>query len=186
VGVRGIWAPDAAHQGASGILNEKTLGDDVSWNDHSRDIIHLANTFAEQLPPPIFGMGHSFGGHSVYVFSALQFRRIYDSNCCSRARASLYHPSLFTSLVLIDPVIEETTQTEPGPAASSIRRIDTWPSRAEAESYFRSRPFYQKWDPRCLEAQLVKAAPATHNAILATDGQLETWAPGPSQRHLSS
>jgi hypothetical protein len=28
VGIRGIWIADVAHQGASGVLNEKKLGND--------------------------------------------------------------------------------------------------------------------------------------------------------------
>lgn len=37
--VRSIWAPDAAHQGMSGVINEEYLGDDPCWNDFSRDIV---------------------------------------------------------------------------------------------------------------------------------------------------
>ncbi|KAI5800122.1 Alpha/beta hydrolase family-domain-containing protein [Geopyxis carbonaria] len=135
--IRSIWAADAAHQGMSGILNERELGDDPCWNDFSRDTIHMINTFADQMPPPIIGVGHSFGGHAI-------------------ARAALMHPSLFTSIVLIDPVIEESEVIESGYATSklSAKRIDVWRTRSDAENYFRSRKFYQRWDPRVLKAHL--------------------------------
>ncbi|CCX13110.1 Alpha/beta hydrolase family-domain-containing protein [Pyronema domesticum] len=136
VGIRGIWAPDAAHQGASGVLNEKVLGDHPCWNDLPRDVLHLVNTFAEQLPPPLIGMGHSYGGHAI-------------------VKASLMHPSLFTAAVLVDPVIEEHKVFQGSdPAKASSRRRDTWASREEAEGYFRSRAFYKQWDPRCLELHM--------------------------------
>lgn len=136
VGVRGIWAPDAAHQGASGTVNEHHLGDQPSWSDLPRDLLQLINTFAAQLPPPLVGMGHSYGGHAVL-------------------RASLLHPSLFSTLVAIDPVAEEfEIFSGNAPAVASARRIDVWPDRATAEKYFRSRKFYKSWDPRCLDAHM--------------------------------
>ena len=64
--LRAIWAVDAAHQGASGVLNEAILGDQPSWVDLSRDVLHLVNTFSRQLPQPVVGMGHSYGGHAMY------------------------------------------------------------------------------------------------------------------------
>lgn len=133
--IRGIWAPDAAHQGASGILNEPFLGDQPCWTDFARDIVHLINVFASELPPPLVGVGHSFGGHAI-------------------VRASLTNPSLFAAMVLIDPVIEEWAGHGLVPAKASSKRQDCWPSRQDAEKYFRSRTFYKQWDPRCLEAHL--------------------------------
>ncbi|KAL7276239.1 hypothetical protein RUND412_000775 [Rhizina undulata] len=135
--IRSIWAPDAAHQGESGVINEGVLGDDPSWNDLSRDIIHMVNILRDEMPAPIIGMGHSYGGHAV-------------------ARASLMHPSLFTSLVLIDPVIEEHKSFPAGLFAvrSSVKRRDIWPSREEVEKYFRSKPFYKSWDSRVLDAHI--------------------------------
>ena len=65
VGLRGIWAPDAAHQGESAILNDAVLGDQPCWNDFPRDLLQLVNIFGEQMPPPLVGMGHSYGGHAV-------------------------------------------------------------------------------------------------------------------------
>ncbi|RPB14877.1 alpha/beta-hydrolase [Morchella conica CCBAS932] len=106
--IRSIWALDAAHQGASGILNERHLGDEPSWNDLPRDVLHAVNTFAAQMPAPLVGVGHSFGGHAV-------------------VRAALMHPGLFEALVLLDPVVEENERfphVASHPAAATARRRD--------------------------------------------------------------
>lgn len=112
------------------------MGDQPSWNDLARDLLHLINTFSSQLPLPIVGMGHSYGGHAVI-------------------RASLLHPSLFLTLIAIDPVIELSEACSgKTPAMASVRRVDIWPDRETAEKYFRNRKFYKTWDPRCLDAHM--------------------------------
>lgn len=40
--------------------NTKT--DTASWFDHPRDLLHLVNVKAAEMPRPIIGIGHSFGG----------------------------------------------------------------------------------------------------------------------------
>lgn len=133
--IRSIWAVDAAHQGASGILNERHLGDEPSWNDLPRDLLHIVNTFAAQMPAPIVGVGHSFGGHAV-------------------VKTALMHPGLFEALVLLDPVVEENDafpNVTLHPAAATARRKDVWKSMGEAEAFIRDRPFYKRWDPRVLD-----------------------------------
>ncbi|CAZ80266.1 unnamed protein product [Tuber melanosporum] len=134
--IASIWAPDAAHQGASGVLNEEVLGDDPCWNDVCRDVLHMVNQRPRDFPPPIIGIGHSFGGQAI-------------------ARISFIHPSLFTSILLLDPIIEENAKPpNPHPSVLSAKRQDVWPSMAEAEKYVRSRTFYKTWDPRVLEIYL--------------------------------
>ncbi|KAK8065937.1 hypothetical protein PG997_012684 [Apiospora hydei] len=135
--IRSIWIADISNQGYSGILNEHTMGDDPSWNDHARDLLHMINVFRADMPRPIIGLGHSFGANIL-------------------AHLSLLHPRLITTLVAFDPTITRFTfQTKgPGitPARGSAFRREVWPSReAAAESFSRS-PFYKAWDPRVLEA----------------------------------
>ncbi|KAF8474706.1 Alpha/beta hydrolase family-domain-containing protein [Kalaharituber pfeilii] len=137
--IRAVWALDAAHQGASSIVNEKDLGDNPCWNDYSRDIEQMINTFASYMPAPRIGIGHSIGGQAIF-------------ECAIR------NPGLFTAIVGIDPLIHAANKQvlDPGekPAVASARRRDIWPSREEAEKFFRSRSFYNAWDPRVLELQL--------------------------------
>lgn len=135
--IRGIWIADVAQQGMSGILNEDKLGNDPSWNDHPRDLLHMINHFRKDMSRPLVGIGHSMGGNHLVNLAYL-------------------HPRLLTSLVLIDPVIQNAFATAPDDTrlpqtqASTFRR-DDWASRAEAASSIRKSKFYQSWDPRVLE-----------------------------------
>lgn len=135
--IRGIWISDVAQQGMSGILNEEKLGNDPSWNDHPRDLLHMINHFRKDMPRPLVGIGHSMGGNHLVNLAYI-------------------HPRLLTSLVLIDPVIHYASAAAPDEfslsttQASTFRR-DDWPSRAEAASSVKKSKFYQSWDTRVLD-----------------------------------
>ncbi|TVY86760.1 Abhydrolase domain-containing protein [Lachnellula willkommii] len=132
--IRSIWIADVAHQGVSGILNEELLGNDPSWLDHSRDLLHMINMFRSEMPMPIVGMGHSFGGAIL-------------------CNVALMHPRLLSTVVLMDPVIQPHASTPGGisPVQSSTFRRDLWPSRAEAIATFARSMFYQSWDRRVFD-----------------------------------
>ncbi|KAJ5322670.1 hypothetical protein N7452_010959 [Penicillium brevicompactum] len=132
VRIRGIWMADAANQGASGILNEDNLGNDPSWHDHSRDVVHMINHFRDQMPRPIIGVGHSLGAVQLLF-------------------ASLFHPRLFTSLALIEPHMTDNPLAGDGPlfVAMSTAKRDVWPSREAAAE--KSRKVLKAWDPRVFE-----------------------------------
>jgi pimeloyl-ACP methyl ester carboxylesterase len=76
----------------------------------------------------------------------------------TRTYLSLIHPRLFTSLILLDPVIQErSAEIDPSPNAppnlaqlSTFRR-DIWPSRQEAAAGFAKSAFYKAWDKRVLD-----------------------------------
>src|SRR5690348_15148828 len=106
----------------------------ASWMDHPRDILHMINHFRKEMPLPLIGIGHSYGGNNL-------------------ANLSLIHPRLFATLILLDPVIAaHPKKTSSGPVASSTFRRDLWPTREAAIASFKSSPFYQVWDPRVLKA----------------------------------
>lgn len=132
--IRNIFIADAAHQGQSSVLNGDKIGNDPSWLDHPRDMLHMINHFRKDMPQPLIGIGHSYGGNNL-------------------VNISLMHPRLFSGHVLLDPVIQgpPSNPGEGPPKASTFRR-DLWPSREEAVAGFVKSPFYQSWDPRCLEA----------------------------------
>ncbi|KKK20610.1 hypothetical protein ARAM_000157 [Aspergillus rambellii] len=142
--IRSIWMADVAHQGQSSVTNEDLLGNDPSWFDHSRDLLHLVNVKRKEMPRPIIGVGHSMGGaHLVQL--------------------CLMHPRLIHSLILLDPVIQrQTTQLDATSLGKqelvlakttqlSTYRRDRWPSRKAAAEAFRNNPFYQTWDSRVLD-----------------------------------
>lgn len=91
----------------------------------------MINHFRKQMRRPFVGIGHSMGG-------------------CQIVNLSLMHPRLFTTLVLIDPVLARLNLAEgTTPAAvASTRRRDRWPNRKAAETGFLKSKFYQSWDPR--------------------------------------
>ncbi|KAL4756599.1 alpha/beta-hydrolase [Aspergillus foveolatus] len=133
--IRSIWIADTANQSASGILNEENLGNDPSWFDHARDLLHMVNIFSADMPRPIVGIGHSLGAGQLVLLSLL-------------------HPRLFTSLVLMEPVLEKNIHAAKGPifVKLSLDREDIWRSRSEAAKYFKR--LFHKWDPRVLERWL--------------------------------
>lgn len=133
-GIRSIWIADVVHQGMSGVLNEEKLGNDPAWLDHSRDLLHMVNTFQSQMPRPIVGVGHSMGGAQL-------------------ANLALLHPRLFETMILIDPVIQGKVSVmgNVSPAFASAKRRDKWPSREEAAKSFMKSKFYQAWDKRVLD-----------------------------------
>lgn len=134
--IRNIWIADVAHQGMSSILNESKLGNDPSWFDHARDLLGLINHFRNDIKKPIVGIGHSMGAGQL-------------------THLSLLHPSLFETLVLIDPVIADFSKGNQAegdsPAKMSAMRRDKWPSRSDAATSFKKSKFYQSWDPRVLQ-----------------------------------
>lgn len=129
--IRSIWVADQAHQGASGVLNETILGNDPSWFDHARDLLFFINQKQDNLPQPLFGIGHSMGASQLTALALL-------------------HPTLMQGLVLMDPVIQAANPSKPFALASTYRR-DLWKSRAQAKESFLKSKFYQSWDSRVLD-----------------------------------
>ncbi|KAJ6108272.1 hypothetical protein N7523_009595 [Penicillium sp. IBT 18751x] len=142
--IRSIWMADVAWEGESGVINEDSLGNDPSWFDHPRDLLHLLNVKRAEMPRPIVGIGHSMGGAHL-------------------TQLSLMHPRLLHTLVLLDPVIQRQTTQLDGYSLRENKRIiakttqlsthrrDIWPSRKAAAEGFKRSPFYQAWDPRVLD-----------------------------------
>ncbi|CAG8083708.1 unnamed protein product [Penicillium salamii] len=130
--VGSIWTADASNLGASGVVNEELLGNDQSWLDHSRDLLYMVNQFRDEMPQPIIGVGHSMGAGQITLLSVM-------------------HPRLFTSLVLIEPVITPNTFVGYGPLLSkmSLKRRDIWPSKSVALKA--ARRSHKTWDDRVFE-----------------------------------
>ncbi|EMC96223.1 hypothetical protein BAUCODRAFT_467173 [Baudoinia panamericana UAMH 10762] len=126
--IRSIWIADASNQGASSALNEAIQGDDPSFFDHPRDLLHMINTLREHFPPPLVGVGHSSGATALI-------------------QLTLLHPRLLSSLVLFDPIIGHGSATEFATMFyRNTLRPDLWSSRSDCEQYFRS--LWRTWDPR--------------------------------------
>ncbi|GAA5904034.1 hypothetical protein JCM6882_003805 [Rhodosporidiobolus microsporus] len=178
--VEEIWALDCFNQGEAGILNDNVLGDVFNWEDHGRDLLNFVISYIDSptlasstsssttatlspasnvplsllsldtsspLPGPspptartyhdrlIVGIGHSLGGGATaYAATAL--------------------PSLFSSVVLVDPVLPKPD----GPlrpmeklTTGALIRKEKWTSRKEAMEGFSKKPFFTAWDKRILD-----------------------------------
>jgi len=143
--IRSVWCADPWNTGASYLLNEDLIGDEPHWLDHSRDLYHFINTFQDQMPPPIIGMGESWGvGHMVMI--------------------STWHPRLFSGILALEPALgpghplrTNGTKTQirnwPSapkhyPAALVSRRKDRWKNMEEAVAHLSKSPFYADMDKR--------------------------------------
>ncbi|GAA5983710.1 hypothetical protein JCM10908_000389 [Rhodotorula pacifica] len=84
----------------------------------------------------IVGIGHSLGA-------------------CATVFAATAVPSLFSSLILVDPVLAPPRMADPKMTATvalgALRRRGVWESRKEAKEQFLSKPFFQAWDERILD-----------------------------------
>ena len=141
--IRGIWATDVAHHGASYILNEDTIGDEPHWFDSSRDLLQMVNHFQTEMPPPIVGIGQSWG-------------------CVTITMMSIFHPRLFTGIASMEPIFisgykfkkrkdDVERPDEFHIAAHMAKRRDTWSSREEVRKSFTANPYYAAFDPRVFE-----------------------------------
>lgn len=67
-------------------------------------------------------------------------------NIIDHRPASLIHPCLFATIILSDPIIQDSVLQGVVLAFYATLRKDLWPSRAAAEMEFRKAKIYQKWD----------------------------------------
>lgn len=86
------------------------------------------------MPRPIIGLGHSMGA-------------------CQIVNLALMHPSLFSTLVLIEPGImrHHTLERNWSTAKASADRRDIWPSKDAAVNSLQAKGLYQRWDSRVFE-----------------------------------
>lgn len=126
--------------------------------DHPRDLFLMINHFREQMPRPIVGLGHSFGGNIMFVPAPSPGRRINGNPKLIEFHSTnlaYLHPRLLTTVLLIDPVIQLTPPAmgfgtdAPGPINYTLRRSDVWPNREVALRA--NRALTKDWDPRCID-----------------------------------
>ena len=80
--IRGAWLCDVANHAASYLLNEHIMGDEPHWLDATRDLLHMVNTFGAQMPPPIYGIGQSWGClNSESTLSSVYLVRLVWREC---------------------------------------------------------------------------------------------------------
>ncbi|KAF5348071.1 hypothetical protein D9758_010029 [Tetrapyrgos nigripes] len=162
--IREIWVWDAVNHGDSAILNQGKFDSLFHWRNAVLDLLsfllyyipdpaHLttepfpthvprlpvketARRLQEGLLEGIIGVGHSFGG-------------------CVCTLSAISHPTLFHSLILIDPAIfypnPDALQHPKTLAVGALARRGVWKDRDTARQGFLKSPFFQAWDPRVLD-----------------------------------
>lgn len=100
------------------------------WKDIGAEVAAVARQLGLQ---GAIGIGHSMGGHTVTYAAAL-------------------HPDLFSSLLLIDPVIlpKERYGGPPRSEHFSARRRNEWSSPEEMYDRFKDRAPFSDWAPAVL------------------------------------
>ncbi|KAI0928000.1 hypothetical protein AcW1_005386 [Taiwanofungus camphoratus] len=161
-----IWVWEAVNHGDACLVNADNLSGIYDWQDNSRDILHFLLYYLPPSASPaalpvnlprlpdsasesresqgfeartLVAIGHSLGG-------------------CTSARAAIVQPRLFSSLILVDPIIRPYPQNGPLIAkrvhkmiVGAVQRQTRWSSREEALEKFRATPFFAAWDPAVLE-----------------------------------
>ncbi|KAG1819128.1 Alpha/Beta hydrolase protein [Suillus subaureus] len=196
-----IWSWESVQHGDSALLNRQNLSGSFDWTDNARDIANfLINYMPEEvetssLPiqlhrvPASIGESRQKSGFSSRTLVVTG----HSFGGCSVTLAALHFPALFSSMILVDAIIDtfqesvwELTQNVVG--ATLIRR-DQWPSREDALRSFKSSPAFSAWHPDVLrlyvdfglyedESGCVRLKmPPIHEALIAANprARCETW-----------
>ncbi|EGO01085.1 hypothetical protein SERLA73DRAFT_72055 [Serpula lacrymans var. lacrymans S7.3] len=140
------WSFEAVQHGDSALLNASSLSGIYEWMDNARDI---ANFLLNYIPSAV----------SNTVLSTHLPRVSNDATLLEAARrevmAALKFPALFSSMILIDPVIVQSHQYRGDNfrayVIGAIQRRDRWSSREEALRTFKASPLFAAWHPDVLQ-----------------------------------
>ncbi|KAG1867458.1 Alpha/Beta hydrolase protein [Suillus tomentosus] len=173
-----IWSWESVQHGDSALLNRQNLSGSFDWTDNARDIANfLINYMPEEsgfFSRTLVVVGHSVGG-------------------CVAALVALHFPALFSSLILVDPMIDTFTEFPWEHAQSLVGRIllrrQHWPSREDALRSFKLSPLFSSWHPDVLRlyvdyglyedgsGRIALKTPPVHEAIISANVRTgrETW-----------
>ncbi|KAG1819108.1 Alpha/Beta hydrolase protein [Suillus subaureus] len=196
-----IWSWESVQHGDSALLNRQNLSGSFDWTDNARDIANfLINYMPEEvetssLPiqlhrvPASIGESRQKSGFSSRTLVVAG----HSFGGCSVTLAALHFPALFSSMILVDPIIDpfqglEWEHNQYLAGATLIRR-DRWPSREDALRSFKSSPAFSAWHPDVLrlyvdfglyedESGCVRLKlPPIHEALVLANSRAsrETW-----------
>ncbi|KAF9238990.1 hypothetical protein BU15DRAFT_74955 [Melanogaster broomeanus] len=159
-----VWAWEAVQHGDSGLINAHNLSGISDWSDDVRDIAHFLLSYlpedseTEALPARLERLPESTGeaGRSTGIAQGRWWWLDILSEDAHRKwlRAAVDFPKLFSSIILVDPVIGQP-YTYPrdyySMALGAISRRSRWASREDALQRFKKSPFFRTWNPEVLQ-----------------------------------
>lgn len=159
-----VWSWEAVNHGDSALVNANNLSGIFDWQDDARDIANfLLNYLPEVATPaslPTFLASVSQATSSNRKQAGYPLRRLvvvgHSYGGTSSALAALNYPKLFSSLILVDPIIsgDKTNRSVDEVvrfAVNAITRRNFWSSREEALHQFKQSPFFASWHPGVLK-----------------------------------
>ncbi|KAJ3564589.1 hypothetical protein NP233_g8198 [Leucocoprinus birnbaumii] len=167
-----IWVWEAVQHGDSALLNRDSLGMWFDWADNGRDILNFLHYFIPATltdsPLPTHLRRVIPRRHIIdrFMGSKIEHSLELDIHMVAALRetfAALENPKLFSSLILIDPVIIKPYDLEEHAHADSrtnnliygaLSRREEWLSREDALTGFKKNPFFNVWDPKALEVYI--------------------------------
>jgi len=170
------WAIEAVQHGDSGLINYDKLGVLFDWSEHARDLLNFllnympdrsssASSLPVHLPRIPEGTSHkrSDSGFSDRTLIAIG----HSFGGCTSTLAAVSAPRLFSSVVLVDPVIvAEYIDRKPHVLhliQGALQRRENWSSREEALRLFQSSPFFKAWDPKVLDVYVNRGLVTVRN-----------------------
>ncbi|KAG1802023.1 Alpha/Beta hydrolase protein [Suillus plorans] len=196
-----IWSWESVQHGDSALLNRQNLSGSFDWTDNARDTANfLINYMPEEvetsalpvqlrrLPASISEARQKSGFSSRTLVVAG-----HSVGGCVAALVALHFPALFSSLILVDPMIDTFTGFPWEHAQSLVGlvllRRQHWPSREDALRSFKSSPLFSSWHPDVLRlyvdyglyedgsGKVALKTPPIHEAIFSANVRAgrETW-----------
>ncbi|OAX36910.1 hypothetical protein K503DRAFT_772027 [Rhizopogon vinicolor AM-OR11-026] len=157
-----VWSWEAVQHGDAALVNQTNLSCIFDWQDNVRDITHFLlhylpeDVSSKTLPTHLHLLPETISEHrKTKGFSSRSLVAIGHSfGGYSSALAAVNFPALFSSLVLVDPIIVQKSgaysDIQLGLMYAALARRDRWPSREEALRLFKVSPFFKAWHPDAL------------------------------------
>ncbi|KAG2159363.1 Alpha/Beta hydrolase protein [Suillus bovinus] len=196
-----IWSWESVQHGDSALLNRQNLSGSFDWTDNARDIVNFfINYMPEEVEIPALPIQLHRLPASISEArqqSGFSSRTLvlagHSVGGCVAALVALHFPALFSSLILVDPMIDTFTEFpfEHGQSVVGhvLIRRQQWPSREAALRSFKSSPLFSVWHPDVIRLYVdyglyedgsgsvrLKTAPI-HEAIVSANLRTsrETW-----------
>ncbi|KAG1819245.1 uncharacterized protein BJ212DRAFT_80849 [Suillus subaureus] len=195
-----VWSWEAVQHGDAALVNETNLSGIFDWRDNARDIAHFLlyylpeDTSSEVLPTHLQLLPEAIReSRKIKGFSSRSLVTIGHSfGGCTSILAAVNFPALFSSIILIDPVVVNGlnySSNLTGLNSAALGRRERWPSREEALRSFKASPFFRAWHPDTLQLYVTYGlcedsqggvklkTSALHEALVFVDhiGSNEAW-----------